>query len=313
MTEISRYEGEEGMVYDLAWSPDGQFLLTGSVNRLRLYEVTEDGALSLLDSVWSASRYNSVQWSADGAYALAPTGTELQLYAVTPGGALSLVTRGPEHSAELQRVALSPDGTQALSCDVAGVVHLYDLSFEDGSLTALTQTPAHERCTRVAWSPSGHLGLSVGHEGKLVLHRIEGSSLEVADVFMAEEETGEAIFGRDDSEVIAGSFGTQNLLWYIQVDASDRLTILETQAIHASGVGALEWSHEGTLLLTGAHDHAMRIMTRRGVGLVTLAESSDDGEGVHSARWSPEDRWVARTASQVDLLQILDVQACFGE
>ncbi|MFT5582700.1 MAG: WD40 repeat protein [Cognaticolwellia sp.] len=83
LTEISRYEADEQMVYDLGWSPDSRHLLTGSVNLLRLYDLAPNGALSLLDTVYSPARFNSIQWSPDGAHALAPTGTELRMFGVS--------------------------------------------------------------------------------------------------------------------------------------------------------------------------------------------------------------------------------------
>ncbi|MFT5582699.1 MAG: WD40 repeat protein [Cognaticolwellia sp.] len=219
------------------------------------------------------------------------------------------MTAGPEHPDDLQRVALSPDGTQALSCDVAGVTRLYDVDFEAGAITELAAVAPHERCTRVAWSPSGELGLSVGHEGYIVLYRIDGESLSIADIFEAEEETGEAIFGRDDTEVVAGSFGTLNTLWHLEVNSAGQLAVLQTLQDN-SGIGALEWSHNDALLLTGEHDDSIRIMERGGAGLITVGEVRDDGAGVHSARWSPDDRWVARTGSNRDLLQVLEVGDC---
>ncbi len=313
LREVSHLIGEEELVYDLDWSPDGELLLMGTLNQLRLYRVDLDGELELIDRVQSAERFNSVQWSADGQHALAPTGLELRLYAVDPERGLSLITAGPTHSEILQRVALSPDGTQALSCDVAGVTHLYSVDVGAGRIAALDHLPVHSRCTRVAWSPSGSFGLSAGHEGKLPLYRVQDQRLEVLDVYQAREQTGEAIFGRDDREVISGSFGAFNELWTLQLDPQQSLEILETHNTHQSGVGSLQWSHDGQLLLTGAHDHGMHLMARGGGGLVELGLYPDDGGGVHSARWSPDDRWVARSGSKLDLIQILALEACEGE
>ena len=308
-SELSRYEGEELLVYDLAWSPDGRRLATGSVNLLRLYDVSEDGSLTLLDSVYSEDRFNSIQWSADGALVYAPTGTHLMVFDAS-ADKLRLASRGQRHTDDLQRVSLSPDGRLLLSCDVAGVTRLYDVT-QAPSMSMLDAAEVHERCTRVAWSPDGAQALSTGHDGDFVLYAVEDRALAVTDRFAAGEETGEAIFGRDATEAIGGSFGDINDLWYFEVDAG---RLIERQRLegHASGIGALEWSHSGEYLLTGAHDHTMHVLERApdGQGLQVLSDHPDDGGGVHSARWSPDDSRVARTGSSRDLLVIYDVVPC---
>lgn len=318
LSEIGRYQGQESLVYDVAWSPDGTRLLTGSTNLLRLFSVSGAGALTLLDSVSSETRFNSVQWSPDGAYALAPSGRYLRMFSVSSEGTLAEVEQGPLHPAELQRVALSPDGRRVLSCDVEGVTHLYDVDFVARSLVERAAAPAHTRCTRVAWSPSGTLALSAGRgpnpvQAELALYRVGETTLSVTDALASMEETGEAIFGRNDTEAVGGSFGTLNTLWYLRVNPeAGTLSAVESQDLHASGIGALEWSHSGEYLLTGAHDHATHILERRadGLGLRSVSDQFNDGTGVHSARWSPDDGLVAKTSSNLDLLTLLEVVAC---
>jgi len=312
LSEVSRYEGGELLVYDLAWSPDGRHLLTGSLNLLRLYGVDPGGGLTLLDTVHSPDRFNSIQWSPDGAIAFAPTGTHLMMFTVEDG-ALEVVSRGGRHPEALQRVALSPDGGRLLSCDVVGVTRLYQVSSSPPSVSTLDAVEAHERCTRVAWSPDGAMALSTGHDGNFVLYRVGEGGLEVADKLQVEEETGEAVFGRDVREAVGGSFGELNQLWYLTVEPeAGRLSIAQTIEGHASGIGALEWSHGGEYLLSGSHDHTLHILERRadGRGLQGVSDHPDDGAGVHSARWSPDDTRIARTGSDRDLLMVLDVVPC---
>ena len=71
---------------------------------------------------------------------------------------------------------------------------------------------------------------------------------------------------------------------------------------------AMEISHDGDFLLTGDHDHRLHLYARDAAGRLThLVSQPFDGTGVHSARWSPDDRLVARTASNLDRLQVFAV------
>lgn len=107
--------------------------------------------------------------------------------------------------------------------------------------------------------------------------------------------------------------GLQRPLVYLRVDPEQRLEVLETHETHESGVGCLQWQHQGELLLTGAHDHGMHLMARQAGGLVQVGLYPDDGGGVQSARWSPDDRWLARSGSKLDLIQILALEDCGEE
>ncbi len=313
LEEADRFTGEEPLVYDLAWAPSGRQLVTGSANLLRLYSVDSQGQVSLVDTISSPTRFNSVQWSLDGGYVLAPSGEYLGIYRVTENGTLELAELGPLHPAYLQRVAVSPDETQLLSCDVVGVTRLYSLSLDPPSIRVLDELAVHDRCTRVAWSPSGRLGLSAGRGGALALYRILAQSLSLSDVHWAQEETGEAIFGRDDTEAIGGSFGSLNTLWYFAVDTVEgTLSVEQSLDFHQSGVGALEWSHSGDFLLTGDHDHSTHLLERKAdeLGLQRVSDQEDEGLGVHSARWSPDDHFIAQTSSNRDLLTIHELVPC---
>jgi WD40 repeat protein len=157
------------------------------------------------------------------------------------------------------------------------------------------------------------MALSTGYDGGVVLYRIGADSLAVADHFQMQEQSGEAIFGRSDSEVVAGSFGFLNTLLRFHVDVeAGKFEVMQSMDLHQSGIGALEWSHSGDYLISGAHDHSTYIFEPvADDSELQLASSQEDkGDGVHSARWSPDDRFVAQTSSKRDLLQVLEVLPC---
>lgn len=308
--------GDELLVYDLAWSPDGAQVVTGSTNLLRLYDVSDDGrALAEVGSAWNDFRFISTLWADEGRLVVAPSGPIVYLFAPSAEG-LVLVHESPRVDGELQRAMLSPDGRHLLTCDTAGVVRLHGLALDPPAVTHLAELPVHERCTRVAWSPSGRLAWSVGHEGILGLLAVDpdAGTVRLAHGEVFAEETGEAIF-LSDTEAVAGSFGDRNEMWWLTVDPeAETYTVRATDRRHRSGFGAVELDPSGRWLVTGDHDHTVHLYDwTPGAGLTPVADLPDDGRGVHSVRWSPDGRLLARTASNVDRLDILAVGDCVAE
>jgi len=298
-------------VYDLGWSPSGGLVGTGSKTRLRLFSVeAETGNLEQHDEVESVFRFNSIQWTADGAFLFAPTGDSIPIYTVDEEGLRFIeVGRSEPSGVEYQRAALSPDGDHLLACDRDGRVELFAFDAQAPSLTLLDRLAAHIRCTRVSWSPNGRMGLSAGLEGDLHLLRVntDAGTLAISDTYTGPEEAGDGIWTREDAWAIGGSFGDFNELWYLQIDPEGgTMTVAETHLDHSSGVSAMEFSADGQILLTGGHDHTMHIYTHTpGEGLTLRYDHPNEGVGVHSARFSPDERLVARTVSTIDRLDIL--------
>lgn len=313
------YVDDEFRVYDLAWSPTDDLLFTGSMTLLRMFSVSPDGAeVALLDEEASDLRYNSVLWTADGQHLIAPTGDAVRLYAVdAAAGSFEEVARSAASGVEYNRAALSPDGRHLLACDRDGRTELHALSFDPPEITLLAQVQAHQRCTRVSWSPSGQMGMSAGLEGDLQLYQIDADAgtLAVSDTLSFPVEVGDGIWTRDDRWAVGGLFEAPFDMWYLSVDP-DAVTFEVAQTIegHLSGVSALEMDPSGDLLITGDHDHTIHLYQHTpGEGLSLLYNHPDDGVGVHSARLSRDGSLMARTASTIDRLDILQTDPrCFA-
>lgn len=305
------HEGGDALIYDLAWSPVDHLLATGGLHSLRLLSVDPNSHQpTLLDEVQNEDRFNSVIWTADGAHLIAPTGPHVRIYRPVDG-VLGAPHVGETLAGELQRAALSPDEGRLLTCDRDGRTSLHRVDFSVPSIERLASVPVHSRCTRVAFSPSGSLAMSAGLEGKLVLYRVGRDTLEVADTIQALEETAEAIFGATDAAGVAGSFGQINDMWTLAIDPqAASFEITDRWLGHASGVGSLQFDRDFGRLLSGGHDHRLHIWDHQDGAFAHTYSFPDDGVGVHSARWSPDESMVARTASTLDRLDILSVHDC---
>jgi WD40 repeat protein len=307
LTQTDRVVGGDELVYEVAWSPVDNLLFSGGLNSLRLLQVSE-GLATVVQEESSVERFNSVFWTADGGFALVPTGDRIRVLQVdheAPSFEEVLVLEGLENVQ--QRGVLSDDETRMLTCDDAGVVRLFEVSFEPVAITQLSEMAVHERCTRVAFSPSGKRGSSSGLEGRFPLYDLEGDELVLLDELQLPEEGGDLIWTEDEDRLLMGTFGTRNELYGVDV-VDDQLSIVWTNLDHQSGVGFLELN--GDVLTTGEHNHSIR-MYRHGHPLVLLSELPFDGRGVHSARWSHDGRYMARTAALFeDHVDILEIGSC---
>lgn len=314
---LAQATGPEELVYDLAWRPvsgdAAPLLLTGSTTLLRLWSLeAEAGSLSLVDSLAEPLRFNSVAWSASGDRALATSGGTLRLYEAGPHGLIE-VARTESQPAELQRLSLAAAETHVLTCDVEGALALHALELSAARLETLARLEVHDRCTRVALSPDGCRALSVGHDGRLALTAVDllAGRLELLDALQAPEETGEAIWHPSGALAYAGTFGVHNALWEVEVEG-EGLALRAEHCGSTSGIGALALSHAGDRLLVGDHDDVLRLYAvASGTGALSpLLSDTFDGTGVHSARFSPDDTLVARTASNLDRLTVSRLGDC---
>jgi len=316
LERVARHQGEEPLVYDLAWTPSGRQVLTGSTQLLRLFDVDDEaGTLTQVDAVASDVRFNGIVVTADGGLAVAPSGAHVLVFPLEDG-VLGDAYVGEELPGEQNRVAISPDGSQLLTCDTFGRVHLHSFAQDPIHVALLDTLDVHSRCTRVTFSPSGELALSVGREGILALYRVGADSLTRVDHIQAREEVGDALFGLDDSIAVAGTFGDDNLMWTVSVDPSaGTLSRTDTFRVHASGFQSVDWDPGHRHLLTGGHDHDMHIWRTDdgGAHLERISDISSHGDGVHSARWSPDGSLVARTAANIDRLDLYRVNDCVSD
>ncbi len=129
-THLKTLEGHEEDVSALAFSPDGEYLLSASHDQTaRLWDATDFEPVHVLAS--HASSIKSAAFSADGAYLVTGGADETaRLWDVQTGN--HLITLRPPipdsrpHSLSVLSVGLSPEGAYALTGDERGGVWLWD-------------------------------------------------------------------------------------------------------------------------------------------------------------------------------------------
>ena len=150
--EVTSLDGHTGSVNDMAYSPDGTKLVTGSVDRsLRLWDLTRNRQLTEWDT---GEAVNSVAFSSDGTLIASLSGDK----DVMVWDAGTRQRTADFDVADATDVAFSPDG-RLLAVGTGTSVRLQDLTTSDYSGLPIDET---DRVRAVAFNPDGTLAVAVG-------------------------------------------------------------------------------------------------------------------------------------------------------
>lgn len=274
LTTVATLDGYGGRVYG-AWSPDGDFAVTGSDDgTIKLLAVqTRPAKLAVLASLFgdSGSVYTA-RVSPDGRHVL--TGTEegrIQLLSVDlVESDLALLDIDQHNEGKVFTVVWSPDGTRALSASGDHTVRLFDVDTENAKLTLLDTFVGPEEFVPVAWSPDG-------------------------------------------TRAVAGHWGVDNAVSLLSV-VGDTLTELQRVDVHDSGSRALLWRDDLVLTGAHDHRVHLLRYTADDDRLRQIGSLPDEGIGVHALSWGPDGDRFARVSSQGDRVSVvtIDHDDCVG-
>ena len=265
-------------VTSVAFSPDGQTVLTGSYDyTARLWRVSDGLQLRSLQGHTHAVM--SVAFSPDGQTVLTGSmDTTARLWRVSDGQELRCLRR---HKGTVTSVAFSPDGQTVLTGSVDTTARLWRVS--DGQQLRSLQGYEYT-VTSVAFSPDGQTALTGSHDRTALLWRVsDGQKLRS---FQGHESWVLSVaFSPDGQSVLAGSMDGTVRLWRVSDEQEPRCL-----QRHKASVGSVAFSPDGQTVLTGSMDDTARLWRvndgqelRRLDGhqsLVMCAAFSPDGQSV---------------------------------
>jgi serine/threonine protein kinase len=210
----------------LAWSPDASMLaLAGDGRTIELLNVNTRRHCGTLQNRGFLG-CNALDWSPDGQSVAAASGNTVYIGDVNTKTFL----RSYNHSASVETVAWSPDSFYIASCGSGKLLQIW--MARTGELVSMWSGEHLEHINTLSWSPRGHMVVSGGIMGDLLIW----------DVLAAHQENL-PIWSVQDSKQI-GSY-----------------------TAHSGGVLSVAWSPNGRYLASGGADETVRIWRAPGGAL----------------------------------------------
>lgn len=288
-------EGHRGEVYHVAWSPDGQRLVSaGGDNTLRTWETDSGALLSTLASPYGAER---VEWSGDGAYlaSLALDGT-VNLWEAESGQPFFSFERPPE--CRFVSIAWLPgSATLSMGCrlqDNDGRVTLWSAESRQqvGTLVGL------EGLSQLSWSPHGNLLASACADGVVRVWPAESGEALIPPISIPVEAN--VAWSPDGAWLAWGSQDGNVALWSLVSSALPR------QILSSAGDFPLVVWSSGSDQLLVAHSSSGTLELLDSDSGNTLA--STDLRYIIDYAWSPESLRLAAITLR-DKLQVWEYVA----
>ena len=263
--------GHSEGIRSVAFSPDGQFVLTASPdNTARLWEAASGRELRRFEGHTNA--VSSAVFSQDGRYILTGSADDTaRLWNAETGKELQ---RFLGHEGMVYSVAFSIDGRRVLTGGGDKTARLWDAS----TGKELLQFRLNGDVRSVAFSPDGSMVLTSGFgiaklwdaETGKELRQFSGHTSYVYSV----------AFSRDGSRILTGSDDNTARLW--NVETGEELQRFN----HSDWIFAVALSPDGRWVLTGSEDHAAELWDSRTGMQVRRFEGHS--KTVNSVAFSPD-------------------------
>jgi len=316
--ERNRLEGHNGIIWDVSYSPDGQWIASASGdNTIRLWRVNgtlahtlqghqgqvlaiafspdssqivsagQDGTIRL----WALNgqlirtiaghqgSVNSVSFSPDG-QRLASAGDDATVRLWQVKGRLLKTLVG--HDAAVQDVSFSPDGQFLVSGSDDTTLRLWQ---KDGAPIAVLKGHTGQ-VYAVQFSPNSQWIASASWDTTVRLWRKDGRP--VRTIAAHDNLVYDVTFSPDSQRLVTAGWDKLIKIW--QLDG----TLLSTFAGHNSQVRGVSFSPDGNLLASGGGDRSVKIWQLNRPHLQVL--QGHDAQ-VYDVRFSPDSRTIASASA----------------
>ncbi|WP_152983550.1 nSTAND1 domain-containing NTPase [Lyngbya aestuarii] len=295
--EFNRLEGHNEVVWDVSFSPDGNIIASGSVDKViklwtpkgKLLNTLKGHQKSITSVSFSPNAQMIASSSQDQTVKLWTLGQDTQM------AAIPITLRG--HGDIVSSVSFSPDGQIIASASEDKTVKLWDL---EGQLLR-TITAHNSPLNWVSFSPKGDVIATAGNDGTARLLTPRGRRLKTLRHSSSDESKVYTVTFSPDGELIATVGSDRTIkLWNRQG------RLLKILRGHEQLIYGVEFSPDSQMLATASGDKTVKLWSRDGELLITF---EGHGDQVTNVSFSPDGKILASSSydKKVKLWRIEDI------
>ncbi|MDY7050261.1 MAG: serine/threonine-protein kinase [Microcystis panniformis WG22] len=271
--------GHSYTVHSLAYSPDGRYIASGSMdNTIKIWEVATGKELRILTghSDW----VNSVAYSPDGRYlASGNADATIKIWEMATGKELRTLTG---HSYTVHSLAYSPDGRYIASGSMDNTIKIWEVA-TGKELRILTGHS--DWVSSVAYSPDGRYLASGSIDNTIKIWEV-ATGKELRTLTVHSSGVLSVVYSPDGRYLASGSLDKTIKIWEVATGKE-----LRTLTGHSNWVISVAYSPDGRYLASGSKDKTIKIWeVATGKELRTLTGHSGN---VNSVVYSPDGRYLA--------------------
>jgi predicted NACHT family NTPase len=263
--------GHEHTVYSVAFSPDGQMIVSGGAdNTLRLWDIQGN---PIGQPFQDSSLVASVAFSPDGQM-IASGSSAVRLWDIQ-GNPIGQPFIGHENG--VNSVAFSPDGQMIVSGSADKTMRLWDIQ---GNPIGQPFMGHEDEVRSVAFSPDGQMIVSSWVDKTIRLWDIQGNP--IGQAFQGHESyVWSAAFSPDGQMIVSGSADKTVRLWDIQGSP-----IGQPFMGHEHEVLSVAFSPDGQMIVSGSDDKTVRLWDLQGNPIGQPFQGHE--ESIISVAFSPD-------------------------
>ena len=305
--------GHTDLITSVAFSPDGQYVLSGSVDKtMKLWEVATGREIRAFKG--HESTVESVAFSPDGKFALSGSfDRTIRLWEVATGREIRTFK---SHKNDCYSIAFSPDGKYVLS---GGTMKLWEVAtgreiraFKGHTQWIYSETFHTQWIYSVAFSPDGKYAASGSRDQMMKLWEVttgrEIRTFTFAEPIFTWPDCEVTVAFSPDGKYVLFGLGDKMKLWEVATGREIRAFVG-----HAKGVFSASFSPDGKYILSGSLDHIMKlweVATGREIrsfighakGVSSIAFNPDGKYAVSGSRDHTMKLWEVATGREIRTL-----------
>jgi len=297
ITRLATYRGHSKQVYTLGWSPDGQYIASGSGDEtVQIWDFAKGkNILTYCGHCHKVGKglVQAIMWSPDGKYLVSGSWDKtVRIWDSCTGHTISTFR---SDYALVEAVAWSPDGQHIASGNRNGIAQVWNVTTgkkvrkflghyvkaPNLDVVSLAWSPNSTRIASASWDKTVKIWNSLKNSGgknDYLIYR--GHKAEVNSLSWSPDGSCIASGGRDNA---------------VHVWDSSKGELLQTYRLHKGYIVGVAWSPDGTRIASASNDRTVHIWDAVTAKLICVYTGHLDR--VNAVVWSPDSKYIASASN----------------